>query len=153
MKRQAIFWIPVFLGMLVSCNKDDANAAEPVTDTVRRLRITIGDRTLTARLYENPTAQDFVSRLPWMAEFSDYASAEKVFTPSPALTTKGSPPGLTPKTGDIALFVPWGNIAIFYRDGSSSGSLIPIGRIENGVEVLKVPGSVKIKFERIDHPF
>ena len=55
---------------------------------------------------------------------------------------------MNPQAGDIALFAPWGNIAIYYRNGTSSGSLIPIGRIENGINALNVSGTIQnVRFE------
>lgn len=136
---------------LTSCGKEEVKAAEPAIDTTRQLKITIGDRTLTATLYDNPTARDFASCLPLTIDLTDYDSSEKVFTPSPRLTTQGSPSGMNPRAGDIALFAPWGNIAIFYRKGTSSGSLIPVGRIENGLDALELSGTLKdVKFELIE---
>ena len=35
-----------------------------------------------------------------------------------------------------------GNIAIYYKNGTSSNSLIPIGRIESGANTLNVPGTI-----------
>ena len=150
MKRLMVLCGLIVIG-LASCENDSVKAAEPVVDTTRRLKIVVGDRALTAVLYANPTARDFASRLPLTVDLSDYGGAEKIFTPSPALTTDGSPSGLVPQAGDITVYAPWRNIAIFYRKGTSSGSLIPVGRIESGVNVLEVPGAIKnVRFELIE---
>lgn len=136
---------------LISCGNEEVNAAEPMVNITRRLRIVVGDRILTATLYDNPTAKDFISRLPLTVDLSDYDGMEKVFTPSPRLTTNGSASGFKPKAGDIASYAPWANVAIYYRNGTSSGSLIPIGRIEGNMDVLSVSGSVRnVRFELID---
>ena len=51
--------------------------------------------------------------------------------------------------GDITIYVPWGNVAIFYKNGSRSNDLIRIGRIDgNGIEALSIPGSLSVRFER-----
>lgn len=151
MKSSGIWWVMAFVLGLSACGKEEVRAAEPAVDSTRRLRIVVGDRVLTATLYDHPTAKDFASRLPLTTDLSDYAGMEKVFTPSPALTTQGSPSGLHPKAGDIALYVPWGNIAVFYRNGTASGSLIPIGRIEGNIGVLQVSGSLTgVKFELME---
>lgn len=137
-----------FFFSLISCEKNDIKATVPVENRVHRLSITVGDQTITAILYDNPTAKDFISRLPFTVDMSDYGNSEKIFTLSPELTTNGSSSEMKPKAGDITLFVPWGNIAIFYRDGTSSGSLIPIGRIERGLNALSVSGTIRsVKFE------
>ena len=151
MKRLMKLWMLAVLFSLVSCGDDNVNAAEPVVDTAHRLSIVIGSHTVTAILYDNPTTRDFISRLPLTVDLSDYASTEKVFTPSPGLTTSGSPSGLNPKAGDIALYAPWGSVAIYYRNGTSSGSLIPIGRIQGSTNVLNVSGNIKdVRFELMD---
>ena len=57
--------------------------------------------------------------------------------------------GCTPAPGDITIYVPWGNVAIFYKNGSRSNDLIRIGRIDgNGIEALSIPGSLSVRFER-----
>ena len=88
MKRLMVLCGLIVIG-LASCENDSVKAAEPVVDTTRRLKIVVGDRALTAVLYANPTARDFASRLPLTVDLSDYGGAEKIFTPSPALTGRG----------------------------------------------------------------
>lgn len=128
-------------------NNDCNNNGNPV-DSMPRVRITIGEQTLTATLYDNQTARDFASRLPLTITMSDFAGTEKIFTPSPGLTTSGVPHGCHPKAGDIASYSPWRNIAIYYRDGSSySSDMIPVGRIEGDINALKTSGSLSVRFE------
>lgn len=43
-----------------------------------KLKITIGNNTLTAILSDNPTARDFVALLPLTVKLDDYAKTEKV---------------------------------------------------------------------------
>lgn len=57
--------------------------------------------------------------------------------------------GDTPVTGDITIYEPWGNVAIFCRDWSQSNSLIKIGHIDdNGIETFNVPGDITVRFEK-----
>ena len=148
MRRLMALCVLITIFSLVSCGKDDVNATEPVIDATHRLAIVIGSQTITATLYDNPTSRDFISRLPLTVDLNDYGGMEKVFTPSPELTTYNSPAGMNPQAGDISLFAPWRNIAIYYRNGTSSGSLIPIGRIENGINALNVSGTIQnVRFE------
>ena len=109
----------------------------------------IGSRTITATMEDNAAARDFLSRLPLEVTLSDYSNAEKIFYPSPALTTSKVARGCTPAPGDITIYVPWGNVAIFYKNGSRSNDLIRIGRIDgNGIEALSIPGSLSVRIER-----
>lgn len=117
--------------------------------TSLKVGITVGGRTVTATMEDNAAARDFLSRLPLEETLSDFGNAEKIFYPSPSLTIAGVARGCAPTPGDITIYVPWGNVAIFYKNGSRSNDLIRIGRIDgNGIEVLDVPGSVNVRFER-----
>ena len=99
---------------------------------------------------DNAAAQDFLSRLPLEVPLNDYNNiTEKIFYPSPALTTTGVTRGCAPVPGDITIYVPWNNVAIFCKSGSQSNDLIKIGRIDgDGIDALNVPGNVAVKFER-----
>ena len=125
---------------------------QPETPDVSSLNvnITVGDRTVTATMEDNAAAQDFLSRLPLEVPLNDYNNiTEKIFYPSPALTTTGVTRGCAPVPGDITIYVPWNNVAIFCKSGSQSNDLIKIGRIDgDGIDALNVPGNVAVKFER-----
>ena len=114
------------------------------------VNITAGDRTVTATMEDNAAARDFLSRLPLEVTLNDYNNVtEKIFYPSPALTTGGVTRGCTPVPGDNTIYVPWGNVAIFCTSWSHSNDLIKIGRIDgNGIGVLGVAGDISVKFER-----
>lgn len=105
---------------------------------------------LLLRWENNAAAADFLSRLPLEVTLNDYNNiTEKIFYPSPALTTAGVPRGCAPVPGDITIYVPWNNVAIFCKSGSQSNDLIKIGRIDgDGINALNVPGNVAVKFER-----
>lgn len=125
---------------------------EPETPDVSSLNvnITVGDRTVTATMEDNAAARDFLSRLPLEVTLKDYnQTTEKIFYPSPALTTAGTARGCVPIPGDITIYAPWGNVAIFCKNGSRSNDLIKIGHIDgDGIEALRVAGDVRVKFER-----
>lgn len=132
-------------------NPDDDDSDGNPTDSIPRMRIVVAGQTLTVTLYDNPTARDFASRLPLTVNISDFASTEKIFTPSPELTIQGSPLGCHPKAGDIASYIPWRNIAIYYQDGSSfSEDMISVGRIDGDISALRVQGTLRnVRFELI----
>lgn len=115
------------------------------------IKITIGDQTITATMENNVTARDLLSRLPLEITLEDYNNTtEKIYYPSPALNTENAPRGCAPVAGDITLYAPWGNVAIFCKNWSQSNDLIKLGHIDNnGIEMLKVPGDVKVKIERL----
>ena len=63
--------------------------------------------------------------LPLTLTLKDYAGTEKISDLPRKLSTQGAPSGSDPSVGDITLYAPWGNLAIFYRDfGYASGLII-----------------------------
>lgn len=129
-----------------------AGQEEPETPDVSSLNvnITVGDRTITATMEDNAAARDFLSRLPLEITLNDYNNTtEKIFYPDPALTTEGVTRGCAPTPGDITIYAPWGNVAIFCKSWSHSNDLIKIGRIDgNGIEALSIAGDIPVKIER-----
>ena len=118
--------------------------------TSMNLKITVGNRTITATMEDNAAAKDFLSHLPLEVTLNDYNNiTEKIFYPSPALTTTGVIRGCAPVPGDITIYVPWNNVAIFCKSWSQSNDLIKIGHIDaDGMAALNVPGNIAVKFER-----
>lgn len=130
-------------------NEGDKDESQQKPDSLK-INITIGDRVITATMEDHATARDFLSRLPLNVTLNDYAGAEKIFYPDPALTTDGAPRGNASSRGDIDLYIPWGNIAFFYGgDGGYSNSMIHLGKIDgDGAEALDVSGRISMRIER-----
>lgn len=82
--------------------------------------------TITA---DNPTARDFLSRLPLTLSLEELAGREKISYFVPELETAGSP-GFDPENGSLIYFTPWGNIGFYYNaDGIDySDQTIELGR-------------------------
>jgi hypothetical protein len=62
----------------------------------------------------------------------------------------------TYEVGDVSYWSPGRDVAIFYRqDGQQipAPGLIPIGKLEAGVEAFNVPGSVNVTVELSDKDF
>jgi hypothetical protein len=114
-----------------------------------KIRLTFDGKAVEAALLDNATARDFLSLLPMTLTLEDYASTEKIGYPPRKLSTAGAPAGVDPSVGDIAYYAPWGNLAIFYKDFGYSRGLITLGRIDSGIEALKVSGSLKVTIERV----
>jgi hypothetical protein len=146
----------VISGNLTACNANEDNSLKvsPVsnsnsslkTDSMK-LKITVGENVVTATLNDNPTTRDFISLLPLTLTLTDYNGTEKISDLPKKLSTKDSPAGYKPSVGDITLYAPWGNLAIFYKSFSYSNGLISLGKITSGIEALNVSGPVKAKIE------
>ena len=126
-------------------NSDNNN-----NQTSLNMKITIGNRTITATMEDNAAAKDLLSRLPLEITLEDFNStAEKIFYPKPSLNMEGVQGGCAPVPGDITIYVPWKNVAIFCKSWPHSNDLIKIGHIDgNGIEALQVAGDIKVKLEQ-----
>ena len=124
--------------------------SETPDETSLKMKISVGDRTITATMEDNAAGRDFLSRLPLEVTLNDYNNTtEKIFYPDPALTTEGVTRSCAPMPGDITIYAPWGNVAIFCKSWSHSNNLIKIVRIDvNGIEALNIGGDITVKFER-----
>lgn len=89
--------------------------------------------------------------LPLTLTVRDYNGTEKIGDPPRRIATEGMPDSIEPLAGDLTFYVPWGNIAIFYREFRLSRGLIRFGRITSGIEKLAaMRGDFSIAFERAE---
>jgi hypothetical protein len=115
-----------------------------------RIRLKIDGKAMTATLADNATARDFLSLLPLTLTLEDYAATEKIAYLPRKLSTAGAPAGFDPSAGDITYYAPWGNLAIFHKDFRHSEGLVNLGRIDSGIEVMRVHGKLTTTIERIE---
>jgi hypothetical protein len=135
----------ILLAIVCLADQPLATRGEPT-----KIKISFDDTTLHAVLLDNPAARDFISLLPISASMEDYANTEKIFYPPKQLSSENAPNGFTPTIGDIALYAPWGNIAIFYKDFRYSNGLIKLGHIEGDIEKLRAKsGKFTIVFDLV----
>ena len=139
----------VLLGVALATS---SGRAEPALDqshaewasAVTMVEIVAGDQRWTARIDATPAGRDFLAQLPLELTLKDYGGNEKIADLPRPLTRKGAPEAVTPHAGDVAFYAPWGNLALFYRDGKHSPGLIPLGRIEGRADVLAGNGPIKV---------
>ena len=156
MNRQTILLPAILLLAVVSvaCDVDRKPAraqtpTAPTTEGTKKMKINLklGDKALTATLYDTPSARDFASMLPLTLTLDDYNKTEKVSDLPGKLTRQGAPAGADPSAGDIAYYAPWGNLALFYKDFPYSDGLILLGKLDGGAEALGAAGSLKVTIE------
>lgn len=97
---------------------------------VTTIDIVSGSRRWTANIEDSPSARDFLVQLPLTLTLNDYAGTEKIADLPRPVTREGAPDAITPRAGDLAFYAPWGNLAVFYRDGHHSPGLIILGRLQ-----------------------
>lgn len=117
---------------------DGLSLPEPAETTVQkvRVRLTFDGGEAVVAFEDNTTARDFLSMLPTTLTFEDYAGSEKISYLPRTLSTADAPNQYDPQIGDVTLYAPWGNLAIFYGDAGSSSELVPLGHVETGLEQL-----------------
>lgn len=120
-----------------------ANSARE-TRTMTTIEIDAGTRQWTAQIADSPSARDFLAQLPLDLTLTDYAATEKVATLPRPLTRDGAPAAVTPRAGEIGYYAPWGNIALYHKDGPRSPGLVILGRIDGPYADLASPGAVKV---------
>lgn len=128
-------------------------ATEPAetAPTERKLKMTVDGQDISIVLYDTPTANALYEALPMELNFSDYNGTEKIAYPPDTLPTEGEPDGCDPDVGDLCLYAPWGNLCIFYQDFRYSQSLIKLGHVESGMDVLSgMSGDFTVTLEKAD---
>jgi hypothetical protein len=114
-----------------------------------KIRLTVDGQTATATLYDNATARDFASLLPLTLTMEDYDTIERVSSLPRKLSTQGAPEGVAPAAGELTHYAPWGNLAIFIRPRAYSRSLLPLGKVDEGLPILSRPGPYTVRIERV----
>ena len=114
-----------------------------------KIRLIVGEQVATATLYGNATARDFASLLPLSLTMNDYATIERVSDLPRKLSTQGAPEGMAPVAGELTHYAPWGNLAIFIKPRPWSRSLLPLGKVDEGLSILSQPGPYEVRIERI----
>jgi hypothetical protein len=121
--------------------------------TSKLLKITVGNKVLTAALLDNATTRDFIALLPMTVKANDYASREKYWHLTRAISAaKGHQREY--ERGDLGFWPPNNDMALFYHhDGTllPEPGLIVVAKVTSGMEALdNYPGSVEFKIELID---
>ena len=112
-------------------------APPPDGQSSRRLRITVGDSSLTAEVFDdNAAADDLLSRLPLTLRASDLGGAEKIAPLRSKLSTDGLPEGDDPRVGDLGYWTPDDNLVFYYGDVGYWDGIVRIGRLHGDLAAL-----------------
>ena len=114
-----------------------------------KIRMTFDNQSLTATLYDNPSARDLFSMLPLSLTIDDYGNNEKIAYLPRKLTEEGSGPFGNERPGDLGYFAPWGNLAMYHSSYSYSTGVIRLGHFEGGLEPLLVRGKYPLRIEQL----
>ena len=101
------------------------------------IRVTLDGRPVDATLNDSPAARDFAGLLPLALDLEDFHQTERIADLPRRLTTVGAPEPAVPKVGDLTYYAPWGNLALFHRDGDSANAdLLVLGHIDADADLL-----------------
>ena len=114
------------------------------------IKMTFGGNEVYGEILNTQSGNEFLSQLPANLKFEDYNSTEKISYLPTKLSGRGEPEGFTPKRGDISYYMPWGNLAIFYRDFRYSRSLIKIGTLNDIDKLANMRGNFEVRIEVVD---
>lgn len=132
---------------LVSLSENNMSTKE---NEALKINLTVDGKTVTATLIDNSASRDLISRLPLEITLEDFNNTtEKIFYPKPSLNLNEKKNGIAPVPGDITIYEPWQNVAIFCKTFSYSDDLIKIGHIDgDGIELFKKKGKVKVTISK-----
>lgn len=126
--------------MQVAASADNAaqNNGQAAKSTAQgtKLSMQVGGKDVVIALADHAATQRLVTMLPAELSFSDFNNKEKIAYPKDKINIEGAPQGHAPKAGDVCIYVPWGNICIFYHDNKFSSDLVYLGHVEQGIDVL-----------------
>ncbi|MFF1548023.1 cyclophilin-like fold protein [Streptomyces sp. NPDC058291] len=127
----------------------DRNTAPSDRNSAMDIRVTLDGRPVDAALNDSPAARDFAGLLPLTLDLEDFHQTERIADLPRRLTTSGAPAPAAPKAGDLTYYAPWGNLALFYRDGpSASADLLVLGHIDAGADRLAGADRITIEAAR-----
>lgn len=117
-----------------------------------KIRLTVNEKSITARLVDSTTARDFASLLPLTLTMNDLFGREKFGHLPRAISNEGKHTH-NYALGELAYWPPGPDVAVFYRhDGEAipAPGIIVIGRVTSGLDALSVRGAVIVRFERLE---
>ncbi|MGX1912667.1 cyclophilin-like fold protein [Streptomyces phaeochromogenes] len=124
----------------------EAHTTPSDRNTAMDIRVTLDGRPVDATLNDSPAARDFAELLPLSLDLEDFHRTERIADLPRRLTTSGAPEPAAPKAGDLTYYAPWGNLALFHRDGdSASADLLILGSIDADTDRLAAADRITIE--------
>lgn len=170
-KIMATFLATVFIISLVGCfnnrqqttmnSESNANTPESSSrldesdsknitreDNMTPITIKIGNKSLSAMLYDNESARTILKQMPFTLNMDDYGAQEKVAELTFDIPSEQTITLATINEGDIYLWS-GSSLVLFYTTFSNSYSYVPIGYITDISELKEIleNGTVVVTFE------
>ena len=103
-----------------------------------KLKLIVDGEEIIIAMYDNTAVDAFLERLPLEnLSFFDLSGIEKPIQQLDEPFSLGEEePGYAPAAGEMVIYRQWGNFTIFYGDFRHSDELVPLGKVESGLEIL-----------------
>ena len=140
--RRTMNWIVAMMMFFASACTLEDKPLSPASTAVGDITLSIGDRSFTATMEQNSTAEAFRALLPLTLEMQELNGNEKYHYLSQSLPTNRTKVG-TIHAGDIMLY---GDncVVVFYETFTTSYQYTPIGHITNPEGLKEALGSGKV---------
>ncbi|WP_421407241.1 cyclophilin-like fold protein [Agrobacterium tumefaciens] len=141
----------LFLGLATAATAFPSALFGQATKTevsLMSFRMAFGGHSMTATLFDNPSARELKKMLPLDLTIEDYSTNEKIAYLPRKLTQVTDKPFDNARPGDIAYYAPWGNLVFYYDSYRYSKGLIRLGRFDDGFEPLLTRGEFSLCIER-----
>jgi hypothetical protein len=102
-----------------------------------RILLRFDDKEIIVSTVDNSASRALMEMLPLRPQFQDHVGTEKISHLTGKLDSSDVPAGYDPSVGDLTLYAPRGNLALFYRDLGYARGLVPLGTIVSGLEFLE----------------
>lgn len=119
-------------------------ASTPQSRSASLLQIDSAEGRWHVALDDSEAARDLLAQLPLTLTLEDFGATEKIAMLPRKLRHADAPDGVTPVTGDVAYYAPWGNLAIFRKDFRYSAGLVRLGRIAGPLSALRRSGELTV---------
>lgn len=112
----------------------------------KRIRVSDGQRSVVFALNGTSAAESLYAMMPFDVKVDNYSNNEKIFTPPTTVSYgKDCIEGECP-IGTIALFSPWGNVAMYYGAAPRWSGLYLLGTAVEGVENIRhLSGTIRVE--------
>ena len=115
------------------------------------IAVYIDDRVFTIDMYDNPTANDLIYRLPLTLTVNDYPGwDEKIIRMQTPLSMQGAPEGDDPGIPEFGYYEPGQWLAIYYGYIGYWPGKVPLGQINASIEELSaIPNNATVKIDKV----
>lgn len=116
---------------------------------VYTVKITVGNKTLKAKLEDNVTTRALIKKMPMTIHMRDLYDREMCYHYGEGAFPTGKLREDKYKAGDIIYWPPAGSLVILYKQDGEEFERQHLGHIDSGVEIFEQTGDVDVTFELV----